>query len=513
PLHLASRAGSAPVIKMLLDAGADVKAVTSTSSATALHFAAAAGDAAAVALLIDRGADINARESEWQQTPLIFAAAGNRSVAIKVLLERGADANLTTKVMEFAKENAVNQAANRRRTEVLAAFGAGGPQVAADPDDPRPPSDAPTNVTPSQVRAAALAMREVYSSGKVQPGDAAPQGRGGGGGPSVTAMGGLTALHHAARQGYLDAVVALVDGGADVDQVSGSDGTSPLLMAALNGQFDVAMVLIERGADPDVASTLNGAAPLWATINSYWQPRTRFPQPREHEAQKATYLDVMEALMKAGANPDHRMTAHPWYMVYGGCGNANCGLEEVQGSTAFWRAAYGLDIDAMKLLAKYGADINLPTYKPADRRNIFDPTGAAQDPSGLPQIPVGGPGVYAIHAVTGVGYGEGFAGNAHRFVPGNWMAAAKYAIEELGMDPNQPDFNGYRPLHHAASRGDNEMILYLVSKGADVTVVSRRGQTVADMANGPYQRTSPYPLTVKLLEALGSKNNHKCVTC
>jgi len=57
------------------------------------------------------------------------------------------------------------------------------------------------------------------------------------------------------------------------------------------------------------------------------------------------------------------------------------------------------------------------------------------------------------------------------------------------------------------------MILYLVSKGADVTVVSRRGQTVADMANGPYQRTSPYPLTVKLLEALGSKNNHKCVTC
>ena len=69
------------------------------------------------------------------------------------------------------------------------------------------------------------------------------------------------------------------------------------------------------------------------------------------------------------------------------------------------------------------------------------------------------------------------------------------------------------PASFAASRGDNELIRYLVSKGADVTVLSRRGQTTADMANGPYQRTLPYPETVALLESLGSKNNHKCVGC
>jgi hypothetical protein len=40
---------------------------------------------------------------------------------------------------------------------------------------------------------------------------------------------------------------------------------------------------------------------------------------------------------------------------------------------------------------------------------------------------------------------------------------------------------------------------------ADVKAVSRRGQTTADMANGPYQRTSPYPATIALLEGLGSK--------
>jgi hypothetical protein len=52
-----------------------------------------------------------------------------------------------------------------------------------------------------------------------------------------------------------------------------------------------------------------------------------------------------------------------------------------------------------------------------------------------------------------------------------------------------------------------------VSKGADVKAVARSGQTVADMANGPVQRVSPFPETVALLEKLGSKNNHKCVTC
>ena len=33
------------------------------------------------------------------------------------------------------------------------------------------------------------------------------------------------------------------------------------------------------------------------------------------------------------------------------------------------------------------------------------------------------------------------------------------------------------------------------------------------MANGPVQRIQPYPETMKLLETLGAKNNHKCVSC
>ena len=89
----------------------------------------------------------------------------------------------------------------------------------------------------------------------------------------------------------------------------------------------------------------------------------------------------------------------------------------------------------------------------------------------------------------------------------------KYLVEELGFDVNARDFNGYTAMHHAAARGDNEMILWLVAHGGDVKVVSRKGQTTVDMANGPVQRVSPFPETIALLEKLGAKNSHKCKSC
>jgi ankyrin repeat protein len=93
------------------------------------------------------------------------------------------------------------------------------------------------------------------------------------------------------------------------------------------------------------------------------------------------------------------------------------------------------------------------------------------------------------------------------------MPALRYLVEERKADVNARDYSGFTPLHHAAARGDNEMIRYLVSKGADVQAVARNGMTTVDMANGPVQRISPHLETVALLESLGAKNNHRCVGC
>jgi ankyrin repeat protein len=93
------------------------------------------------------------------------------------------------------------------------------------------------------------------------------------------------------------------------------------------------------------------------------------------------------------------------------------------------------------------------------------------------------------------------------------MRGVRYLVEELGADVNARDHEGNTPAHYAAARGDNEMLLYLVSRGADVSAVNRRGQTTVDAANGPRQRVQPFPETITLLESLGAVNNHKCVTC
>jgi ankyrin repeat protein len=530
PLHVACQGGNAAVVELLLESGADPTARTSPGGTTPLHLAAASGSAEAVRLLLARGADVNAREAEWGQTPLIFAAAQNRGDAIRVLLEHDADPSMASTVLDLKKEEKLMDAAMAREHKLLASF------RKKEKEGPEPPPP-----TPTQLQAAIVAGRELYLSGEIPEKDENPddERRRFRENLPLDTKGGLTALLHAARQGHVEAATALLDGGADVNQVSAGDGTSPLLMAVINAQFDLALLLLERGADPNKASTQNGAAPLWATVNAEWQPRTRFPQPQEHSLSKATYIDVMEALLKAGADPNARLTKHPWYLVYTDCGNRNCGLEDTEGSTPFWRAAYATDVEAMKLLVRHGADPVVPTKAPPPRRPragtpsetieregprpvqpvgpaLWPATDAASvepDPSGLPRVKAGDPGVYPIHAASGVGYGEGFAGNAHRHAPDGWLASVKYLVEELGADVNARDFNGYNALHHAAARGDNEMILYLVSKGCDVKAVSRTGQTTADMANGPVQRVSPFPETVALLEKLGSKNNHKCVTC
>ena len=81
--------------------------------------------------------------------------------------------------------------------------------------------------------------------------------------------------------------------------------------------------------------------------------------------------------------------------------------------------------------------------------------------------------------------------------------------ESVWADVNSRDPNGYTAMHHAASRGDNEMIMFLVERGGDVTAISRRGQTVADMANAPAQRLRVFPETIALLQRLGSGFNPK----
>ena len=327
----------------------------------------------------------------------------------------------------------------------------------------------------------------------------------------VVTWGGLTALLYATREGHHETAAALLDAGADINQVGAGDRTSPLLMAAIHGHYDLALLLLDRGADPNIRNT-SGDQPLFATIETRWAPATFYPAQHHWMEQEATHLDLVKALLDGGADPDARLTRRIWYSELN---RSDLGVNFI-GSTPFFRATHALDLEAMKLLVAYGADPNIPTMNPDD----WDSGGGNRsgftrenDQSGLPPVEQGGPGAYPIHAASGVGHGQAAAGNAHRHVPDGWMPAVRYLVEELGADVNMRDHGGYAPIHNAAARGDNELITYLVEKGADVMVVSRRGHTTADMANSPFITLRPIPETIALLESLGSRNNNVCLAC
>ena len=484
PLLIASRNGNASLVETLLAAGADPNSAT-VNGATALMLAAQAGNVAAVKALLDRGADANAAEKVKGETALMIAAAFGRADVVRALMAKGADPAATTKSMDLAAFNKEEQERFQQlQQQQQQAQGRGGRGGAAEPVQGQGRRGFNPNAKPG--------IERQYNYTEL-----------------VAYWGGMTALHLAARQGETEAVKALLDGGAPVDTRAVGDNSTPLLVATINGQFDLARFLLDRGADANAAEH-NGVTPLYAALNCQWAAKALYPQPRAYEQQRTTYLDLMTALLDKGANPNVRLKKKVWYSQYD---FDQSGVDEI-GATPFWRAAYAADVDAMKLLVARGADTNLPTSKGAGRPRTGDAgERQVQDISGLPPIPLGGPGVPPLLAASGQGYGEGFAANHHRFAPGGMLAAVKYLVEELHVDVNARDHEGNTALHNAAARGDNEMIEYLVSKGADPKIINRAGQTTVDMANGPVQRISPFPETIKLLEGMGVKNNHKCVSC
>lgn len=425
PLYLAAGAGNAASIAELLKAGANPNAVNSVNGATALMKSAAAGDAESVNLLVSHGARVNARETGLDQTALMFAAAANRAAVIKILAAHGADLAATSRVTHIAPQKSPDSDAFPLDADLILHANLPGGEKAAK---------------------AALAGRRA----------------------SPTVSGGMTALLLAARDGHQEAIAALLEAGANINQPSAGDRGAPLVMAIINGHFDTAKLLLDRGADPNLANQ-DGLAPLYATIDAQYAPVAGGPVPVTSR-EKTSYLDLMAALLDHGANPDARLAKKLWFrpafhdQMWVG----------TPGSTAFWRAAQATDLAAMKLLIAHHADPKIASDE----------------------------GDTALMMAAGIGW----AGNFSRNAADSPLAAARYCID-LGLDVNARDITGYTALMGAAWRGDNDLVEFLVSRGAKLDSRTHRNWSVTDMATGPYLRTTggtPHPDTVALLIKLGA---------
>ena len=107
PLIIAAYKGYTEIVKLLLEAGADVSVVDPGMKATALHAAAYAGNAEAAKLLIEYKIDMDKQGPYNGYTALHDAVWQNNIETVKVLIEPGANLNIKSNTgktpLEFAK--------------------------------------------------------------------------------------------------------------------------------------------------------------------------------------------------------------------------------------------------------------------------------------------------------------------------------------------------------------------------------------------------------------------------
>ncbi len=465
-LQEAARRGDRAAIQTLLKAGVDVN-TPSPDGGTPLHWAVERDDLEAVGLLLSAGADVKAA-NRYGVTPLIVACTNGSAAMVERLLKAGADAN--TALPEG--ETALMTAARTGKVEAVKLLLAHGANVNA-----KETWRGQTALMWAAAENHPAVIRTLVEVGADL---------------RARSNGGFTPFLFAVRGGRREAVRTLLDLGADLKEAiqppagmaptergagpggggsapltpaqvsntglggravqpaalgygrgTGGAGTSALLMAIVNAHFEIAASLLDRGADPNVNST------GWTALHQLaWtrRPPIQHGLPPAVPSGELDSLELARKLLDLGADPNARMIREP-------SDGARNILSRI-GSTPFLQAAKLGDLALMRLLLEYGADASITTSDGA-----------------TPLMAAAGVGIWQI--------GENAGSNEDVF------EAVKICFE-AGNDVNAVDGNGYTALHGAAHRGANDIVRFLVQKGAKLDVVNTIGWTPWLIADGVF---------------------------
>jgi ankyrin repeat protein len=459
PLSVAATNGNGVIIQKLIAAGADPKAI-STQGETPLMTAARTGKVDAVKTLLASGVDVNATEKTRGQTALMWAAAENHAATVSALIAAGADINLRstggfTPLLFAVRAGAIDT------VKVLLAAGAS----ANDTIQPggRPAMAAAGRGGPATAPASQATGRG-GRAGAPPAGGQGTDGRGRGAAvadPPADRSASATTERSAAEAAEIRQLLAIFNTGSR--RSGGSGITNALILAITNAHFELAALLLEQGADPNA----DGAG--WTALHQLaWtrRPPIQHGLPPPVPTGNLDSLELARKLLEKRANPNARMTREP-------ADGARNILNRV-GSTPFLQAAKLGDLEYMRLLVAHGADASITTEEGA-----------------TPMMAAAGVGIWQI--------GESAGSNEEAF------EAVKLCFE-LGNDVNVVDANGNTALHGAAHRGANQVVQFLVSKGARMDVPNRLGWTPWIIADGVfYPNTYNRRLdTAELLLKLGA---------
>ena len=425
PLHWAVYRVDAEMTELLLEHGASPGAVNAYGSSPLGEAVKVAADEL-VEMLLDAGADASAPNADGQTTLMLAARSGSVPIA-RMLIERGVDVNVRE---AWRGQSALIWAADARFPEIVDLLIENG----ADVDYRAESIDWPSQIT-AEPRA------------QYRP------------------VGGLTPLLYAARSGCSDCVRSIVAAGADIDRPT-PEGMTPLMLAIDNEALDTAMLLLELGANPHLWDWY-GRTALYIAADKSSLNRGRGGAT----GTGPTGLDVMQRLLEAGVDPNPQLNMHRPSRG----GNIGRFTDDLltTGCTPLLRVTVARDKDAIELLLRHGAEVDLPNVMGVT------PLMAAAGMGG------GGGGVFSANfgseaqAIELIGVLLAAGANVNARLVGDFRHTAAIA-RASSMTYRE----GHSPLFAAVSRGWGSAVDYLIENGADVSVVDTRGHTTVDVARG-----------------------------
>ena len=428
-LHWAVHWNDVETVRLLLRGGADPNAAN-RFGASPLSRAAATGNAAMIAALLEAGADAKALSTPDGETVLMTAARTGNADAVRMLLDRGADVNARER---YKGQTALMWAAAERHPAVVSLLlqrGADWRVRSFDRQTKPPKLSAASSISPIP-------------------------------------RGGFTALAFAAREGHIDTVKALLDGGVDINY-GDVDNTTGLVVAIMNKQYTLAKYLIDRGADPNIVDA-GGRTALYAIVDMRNEDWSTLPnRPLEDPLPS---LEVVKAVLARSTSIDTPLTR-----PLPGRSGMDAGDTTLNaGTTALMRAARAGDAEVMRLLLEKGAN----------------PKAVTRD------------GNNALLLAAGAGYRD----KNTRGSETGALEAVKVAMG-AGLELSGTNNRGENALHGAANRGADTIIQFLVDQGMDINALSKQGFTPLDIALGKAvvgQLPVPKESTVALIKKLGGR--------